>query len=197
VWQEPCPSRSRCCSAWAGAWRLGRGTAPAAARDLTAFKRWQLWQALQPVTLANCDLQRFGEAHDVGRLGCANLLPSVAAVYPYGLSDYDGWGCQVATTLREPHLTERTADEVSSPRQQATPQDRTRASAGTHSPRLQRAECRQCGLNEVAQLVREVAEPLVFPIRGGRVGFDRQRRDGVADVSVVVDHLRDRHALME
>lgn len=84
------------------AWRLWRPAAPAVTRDLVAFMRQQLWAALQPVTLANCDLQRFGEAHDGGYLVCANLLPGVAAGYSYGISGYDGWGCQVATTLRVP-----------------------------------------------------------------------------------------------
>ena len=86
----------------AGVWRQVRPAAPRATRDLTAFTRQQLWQALQPVTLANCDLQRFGEAYDGGYLVCANLLPGVAAGYSYGISGYDGWGCQVATTLRVP-----------------------------------------------------------------------------------------------
>lgn len=85
--------------AWAGVWRTRR---PPPARDLAAFTRQMLWRELQPVTLANCDLQRYGEAHDGGYLVCANLLGGVTAGYSYGISGYDGWGCQMATTLRVP-----------------------------------------------------------------------------------------------
>lgn len=71
-------------------------------RDLARFAREQLWHALQPVTLANCDLQRFGEDVDGGYLVCANLLKEARAGYSYGISGYDGWGCQVATSLEIP-----------------------------------------------------------------------------------------------
>ena len=87
----------------AGAWRVwGPAPAPAAPPDPATITRQQLWQALQPVTLANCDLQRYGEPHDGGYLVCANLLPGVAAGYSYGISGYDGWGCAVATTWKVP-----------------------------------------------------------------------------------------------
>ncbi len=84
------------------AWSERRAAAPATSRDLAAFTRQQLWAALQPVTLANCDLTRFGEGADGGYLVCANLLAEVKAGYSYGISGYDGWGCQVATTLGVP-----------------------------------------------------------------------------------------------
>jgi hypothetical protein len=62
----------------------------------------QLLREIQPVKLANCTLQRFGEAHDGGYLLCGNLLGSVRAGYSYGISGYDGWGCEVSRTLAVP-----------------------------------------------------------------------------------------------
>jgi hypothetical protein len=61
--------------------------------------RQALFTEIQPVTVANCDLQRFGEAHDGGYLLCANLLGAVKAGYSYGISGYDGWGCDVSRRL--------------------------------------------------------------------------------------------------
>ena len=67
-----------------------------------AVIRQMLWDQLQPVTLQNCRLKRFGEPSDGGYLVCGNLLDHVAAGYSYGISGYDGWGCDVATILRVP-----------------------------------------------------------------------------------------------
>jgi Methyltransferase FkbM domain len=64
--------------------------------------RDMLWQSLQPVTLDGCRLERYGEANDGGYLLCGNLLTDVTAGYSYGISGYDGWGCQVSTALRVP-----------------------------------------------------------------------------------------------
>lgn len=64
--------------------------------------RDMLWQSLQPVTLDGCRLERYGEANDGGYLLCGNLLTDVRAGYSYGISGYDGWGCQVSTALRVP-----------------------------------------------------------------------------------------------
>jgi hypothetical protein len=61
--------------------------------------RRALFDLLQPVALANCDLQRFGEANDGGYLMCGNLLGDVQAGYSYGISGYDQWGCDVSTKL--------------------------------------------------------------------------------------------------
>jgi hypothetical protein len=61
--------------------------------------RKELFAEVQPVALANCDLKRFGEANDGGYLLCGNLLGSVKAGYSYGISGYDGWGCQVSRDL--------------------------------------------------------------------------------------------------
>jgi hypothetical protein len=75
--------------------------APPPTRFPSAFPveqiRSMLSESLQPVTLANCEMQRFGEERDGGYLLCANLLGGVRAGYSYGISGYDGWGCQVAT----------------------------------------------------------------------------------------------------
>jgi len=69
--------------------------APAAARD-------QLFAELQPIRLANCEFQRFGEPNDGGYLLCANLLGSVQSGYSYGISGYDQWGCDVSHRLAVP-----------------------------------------------------------------------------------------------
>lgn len=61
--------------------------------------RQALFDELQPVEIANCQLERFGEPHDGGYMLCANLLGSVKAAYSYGISGYDKWGCDVARRL--------------------------------------------------------------------------------------------------
>jgi hypothetical protein len=62
--------------------------------------RERLFQLLQPVPLANCELERFGEENDGGYILCANLLGDVQSAYSYGISGYDGWGCEVSTQLK-------------------------------------------------------------------------------------------------
>ena len=62
--------------------------------------RQRLFHLIQPVSLANCQLERFGEAHDGGYLMCANLLSEVQGAYSYGISGYDKWGCDMATRAR-------------------------------------------------------------------------------------------------
>jgi hypothetical protein len=59
--------------------------------------RQALFDALQPVNVTNCELERFGEEHDGGYLMCANLLGDAQAGYSYGISGYDKWGCDIAT----------------------------------------------------------------------------------------------------
>ena len=61
-----------------------------------------LFDLLQPVALANCRLERFGEANDGGYLMCGNLLTGIESGYSYGISGYDKWGCDVSSTLRVP-----------------------------------------------------------------------------------------------
>ena len=58
--------------------------------------RRALFKELRPVALENCTLERFGEKHDGGYLMCSNLLGSATAGYSYGISGYDGWGCDVS-----------------------------------------------------------------------------------------------------
>jgi hypothetical protein len=89
----------------AGLWRVAAPSArprPTRAEVQAAGIRAFLFDLLQPVVLSNCRLERFGEPHDGGYLLCGNLLGNVAAGYSYGISGYDGWGCQVATTLGIP-----------------------------------------------------------------------------------------------
>ena len=64
--------------------------------------RETLFAELQPVRLRNCELARFGEKNDGGYLLCGNLLNGVGAAYSYGISGYDGWGCDVSTRLSVP-----------------------------------------------------------------------------------------------
>ena len=64
--------------------------------------REALFNEVQPVPLANCTLERFGEKNDGGYLLCSNLLKSVEAGYSYGISGYDGWGCDVSTRQKVP-----------------------------------------------------------------------------------------------
>jgi hypothetical protein len=82
------------------AWRASLDEPPAGRDDPQAFVRRLLWLELQPVTLQGCRLQRFGEPADGGYLLCANLLGAVEAGYSYGISGYDGWGCDVSTRLQ-------------------------------------------------------------------------------------------------
>jgi hypothetical protein len=65
-------------------------------------QRRVLFELLQPVALANCRLQRFGEANDGGYLMCGNLLGGVESGYSYGISGYDKWGCDISSTLGVP-----------------------------------------------------------------------------------------------
>lgn len=62
----------------------------------------RLFAEIQPVDVTNCELKRFGEAHDGGYPLCANLLRDVKSAYSYGISGYDGWGCDVSRQLRVP-----------------------------------------------------------------------------------------------
>ena len=73
-----------------------------ASADRNAGVRAQLFAEVQPVHVTNCELKRFGEPHDGGYPLCANLLADVKAGYSYGISGYDGWGCDVSRQL---HVT--------------------------------------------------------------------------------------------
>jgi hypothetical protein len=78
------------------------GTAAAVGRYAAVRQariRRELFTALQPPKLANCHFERYGEAHDGGYLLCGNLLSGVGAGFSYGISGYDGWGCDISRTL--------------------------------------------------------------------------------------------------
>lgn len=72
------------------------------AREAVIERRQTLYDMLQPVALANCRLERFGETNDGGYLMCANLLDAVQSGYSYGISGYDKWGCDISTSLGIP-----------------------------------------------------------------------------------------------
>jgi hypothetical protein len=61
-----------------------------------------LFEMLQPVALANCQLERFGEANDGGYLMCGNLLADIQSSYSYGISGYDKWGCDISSKFGVP-----------------------------------------------------------------------------------------------
>jgi len=85
----------------ANQWRVAsRRQARRVETSRTAEIRRELFAEIQPVHVTNCELKRFGEPHDGGYPLCANLLGAVTAGYSYGISGYDGWGCDVATQLR-------------------------------------------------------------------------------------------------
>jgi hypothetical protein len=65
-----------------------------------ASVRSELFTEIQPVQISNCELKRFGEPHDGGYPLCANLLGAVKAGYSYGISGYDGWGCEISRRLQ-------------------------------------------------------------------------------------------------
>ncbi|MDP2052275.1 MAG: hypothetical protein Q8L75_01470 [Acidobacteriota bacterium] len=83
---------------------LACGGAPVERRALASaeYRRQAAFQTLQPVQLARCDLSRYGEPSDGGYLLCGNLLGDVQAAYSYGISGYDGWGCDVSLRLKVP-----------------------------------------------------------------------------------------------
>jgi hypothetical protein len=82
----------------------GRPVSPARASGVSREStiRQALFEDIQPVKVSNCEFQRFGEAHDGGYLLCGNLLGAVQAGYSYGISGYDGWGCDISQRL---HVT--------------------------------------------------------------------------------------------
>ena len=86
--------------------RVSRGRQARAVEQRQAlFEREQrrlLFDLLQPVALANCRLERFGEPNDGGYLMCGNLLTGVESGYSYGISGYDKWGCDISSALRVP-----------------------------------------------------------------------------------------------
>src|SRR5262245_5795033 len=92
----------------AGAWVTLRaraeGSIPVSERPRVPSQeaREALFAELQPVKLTKCQFARYGEQHDGGYLACRNLLTEVRAAYSYGISGYDGWGCDISTELKVP-----------------------------------------------------------------------------------------------
>ena len=79
--------------------------AAAPSLDWTSFSpaaREALASELQPVTLKNCTLRRYGSANDGGYLMCENLTDTAAAAYSYGIDTEDNWGCQLSRQLSVP-----------------------------------------------------------------------------------------------
>jgi len=70
--------------------------------QVKVYERRVYFQMLRPVALSNCELDRFGEPNDGGYLMCGNLLGGVQSGYSYGISGYDGWGCDISTKLSVP-----------------------------------------------------------------------------------------------
>lgn len=62
--------------------------------------RQALYDAFEPVTVTNCELKRFGDAHDGGYLLCGNLLTEAQVAYSYGINGTDNWGCQISEILK-------------------------------------------------------------------------------------------------
>ena len=65
-------------------------------------RRQALRDELQPVTLKNCTLRRFGNPNDGGYLMCENLFGDAASAYSYGIDGEDSWGCDVSKRIEVP-----------------------------------------------------------------------------------------------
>jgi hypothetical protein len=67
--------------------------------------RRELFAALRPSKLINCQLRRYGDERDGGYLLCENLVAQSKVAYSYGIDGRDQWGCdvsqQLATTVHE------------------------------------------------------------------------------------------------
>src|SRR5690242_2975669 len=57
---------------------------------------------LQPVSLKNCTLKRFGSANDGGYLMCENLIKPLDSAYSYGVGINDDWGCEISRRYHVP-----------------------------------------------------------------------------------------------
>ncbi|HKE84437.1 MAG TPA: hypothetical protein VKB50_11800 [Vicinamibacterales bacterium] len=75
-------------------------TPPSPPRSRAEAIRSELFTEIQPVRIATCELRRFGEPHDGGYPLCENLLDRVKTGYSYGISGYDGWGCEISRRFR-------------------------------------------------------------------------------------------------
>lgn len=74
------------------------------AAELVQRARYQgvrdaLWEELEPVPLANCEMGRLGKDSDGGYVVCTNLLDRVKAAYSYGIAGEDSFGCAISERL--------------------------------------------------------------------------------------------------
>ncbi len=76
--------------------------APAGLPDAVTQARRELFDALRPVTLSNCALERIGGKNDGAYLMCGNLLERVEAGYSYGIGGHDKWGCEISQRIDDP-----------------------------------------------------------------------------------------------
>jgi hypothetical protein len=67
-----------------------------------AANRQELFEALRPVKLSNCELERIGDRNDGGYLICKNLTTRAESIYSYGISATDNWGCTLSARLKRP-----------------------------------------------------------------------------------------------
>jgi hypothetical protein len=64
--------------------------------------RAALHSHMQPVKLSNCEFERIGDKHDGGYVICKNLVDRAEAIYSYGISASDNWGCTLSARLKRP-----------------------------------------------------------------------------------------------
>jgi hypothetical protein len=67
-----------------------------------AENRQALFEAIRPVKLSNCEFERVGDKHDGGYVICKNLVDRAEALYSYGISASDNWGCTLSARLQKP-----------------------------------------------------------------------------------------------
>jgi len=65
-------------------------------RTVKASLQNLLFQEIRPVTLENCEWERFGGKSDGGYLMCSNLMENAEILYSYGIGGGDGWACDVS-----------------------------------------------------------------------------------------------------
>jgi hypothetical protein len=68
---------------------------PTLPADVITARR-EMFNALRPVTISNCALERIGERNDGAYLMCGNLLDRVQSGYSYGIGGHDAWGCEIS-----------------------------------------------------------------------------------------------------
>ena len=61
-----------------------------------------LFSHMPLVKLSNCEFERVGDKHDGGYVICKNLVDRAEALYSYGISASDNWGCTLSARLKRP-----------------------------------------------------------------------------------------------